>query len=555
MSESKPHVELIEEQEAYLAMPGVLLILTLCLTLSGVGYLLLKQWDDAQIQKDLEEVAYYQADVYKAALIYQPPYLEQTQSFLPAELNLRIDGLYWQANFDATDSFWRVSSVPTDRFLLKKRNSIVWLLPSMGGVLTLILGFFLFNNLSRVQKVELMVATRTAELSQEIQDRKRAEHSLEETLSLMKAIFESANQTIIATDIFGIIRSFNRTAERLLGYAADEVVGKMTLEIIHLPDEVMNRAAILSKELGFPVEPGFETFVAKTRMMGLPDDNEWSYVRKDGSKFPIFLSVTTLRDVEGHITGYVGIGYDITERKKVDRMKSEFISTVSHELRTPLTSIRGSLGLIAGGLAGAMPPQAKPLVEIAMNNCERLVRLINDILDIEKIESGKMEFRNRPFALVPLLEQALLANEAYGRQFGVRFRLEFDGGDARVNADPDHLTQVVTNLLSNAAKFSPHGSEVLVSAKRVGGKIRVSVRDQGPGISDTFKSRIFQKFAQADASDSRQKGGTGLGLYICKTIIEKLHGVIGFENALGKGTVFFFELPEHEPSSKRAAIV
>ncbi len=472
MPESKSHSE-VTDQRAYLTMPVVVFILILCLSVSGIGYLLLKQWDDTQVR-------------------------------------------------------------------------IVWLLPSMGGVFTLILGFFLFNNLSRVQKVERMVSTRTAELSQEIQDRKRAEQSLEETLSLMKAIFDGANQTIIATDIFGIIRSFNRTAERLLGYAADEVIGKVTPEIIHIADEVINRAAVLSKELGFPVEPGFETFVAKTRMMALPDDNEWTYVRKDGSKFPVLLSVTALRDTEGHITGYVNIGYDITERKKVDRLKNEFISTVSHELRTPLTSIRGSLGLIAGGLAGAMPPQAKPLIEIAMNNCERLVRLINDILDIEKIESGKMEFRNRPFALVPLLEQTILANEAYGRQFGVRFRLEFDGSHARVNADPDHLTQVVTNLLSNAVKFSPSGSEVLVSVKRVDGKIRVSVIDQGPGIPEAFRARIFQKFAQADASDSRQKGGTGLGLNICKAIIEKLNGIIGFETEVGKGTLFFFELPEYE---------
>jgi PAS domain S-box-containing protein len=477
-------------------------------------------------------------------LAYHFPNFGDEKETSEAELHTKLKGLHWEEDVSVADQTWTVVAVPTKAFLQKKRNSVVWILPIMGLILTVILGLFLFSNLERVNKIQRMVDTRTAELMSEVHDRRRAEQSLSETLSLMQAIFESANQSIISTDVSGVIRTFNRAAERMLGYSAEEMIGKETPVILHDAPEVSRYAAKLSKELGFEISSGFETFVAKTRIVGIPDENEWTYIRKDGTRFSVLLSVNPLRDGDGHITGYVGIGYDITERKKIERMKNEFISTVSHELRTPLTSIRGSLGLIAGGLAGQMPPQAKPLIEIAMNNCERLVRLINDILDIEKIESGKMDFRNKPLVLVPLIEQSLLANEAYGRQFGVSFTLTQDVADARIYSDPDRIIQVMTNLLSNAAKFSPEGSTVTVNLARTNGRLRVSVSDQGSGIPAAFREQIFQKFAQADASDARQKSGTGLGLSICKAIVEKLGGTIAFETQLGKGTTFYFELPE-----------
>ena len=235
---------------------------------------------------------------------------------------------------------------------------------------------------------------------------------------------------------------------------------------------------------------------------------------------------------------------DITDRKNIDRMKNEFVSTVSHELRTPLTSIRGSLGLIIGGVAGELPPQAKSLIEIAYKNSERLVLLINDILDIEKIESGKMVFHFKPLGIVPLLEQAIEANRGYGMQFGVQFVLEPSPLGIQVNGDCDRLTQVLTNLLSNAAKFSPRDSTVHISIAPHADAIRIAVRDRGPGIPEEFRSHIFQKFAQADSSDARQKGGTGLGLSISKAIIEKHGGQIGFETEKGIGTTFYFDLPE-----------
>jgi PAS domain S-box-containing protein len=254
-------------------------------------------------------------------------------------------------------------------------------------------------------------------------------------------------------------------------------------------------------------------------------------------------NAVTLRDRSGAITGFLGSVTDISEQKRVERLKNEFISTVSHELRTPLTSIRGALGLIAGGVAGALPVKAKSMVDIAKKNCERLVRLVSDILDIEKIESGKMTFDIRPVEFAPILDQSVEANRTYAQSMGVTIDLDNAPAGVRVLADADRLMQVVTNLLSNAAKFSPAGRSVQVRVAAYGDNLRVSVKDEGPGIPDEFRSRIFQKFAQADASDGRAKQGTGLGLSICRAIVERMGGRIGFETGRGLGTTFYFDIP------------
>ena len=381
------------------------------------------------------------------------------------------------------------------------------------------------------------------DITQRIQSRQ----ALLEATRSRQAILDSANLSIIATDPQGLILSFNHAAERMLGYQADEVVGKLTPAVIHDPEEVVERAAELSRELGHAIQPGFEVFVAKTRL-GLADENVWSYIRKDGSRFPVLLSVTAIRDEQNVITGFLGVAADITERQKIDRMKNEFISVVSHELRTPLTSIRGSLGLIAGGVVGELPDKARSLVEIACNNSERLVRLINDILDIEKIEAGKMEFRMESIELMAVVQQVLLDNQGFADAHGVQIDLlqvepVTELAALHVWVDRDRLLQILTNLLSNAVKFSPRASHVQVRIGAAEGRVRVEVQDHGPGIPEEFRDRIFQKFAQADGSDTRTSGGTGLGLNICKALLERMGGHIAFETQLGVGTNFYFELP------------
>lgn len=257
-----------------------------------------------------------------------------------------------------------------------------------------------------------------------------------------------------------------------------------------------------------------------------------------------WVKAVPVKNEEGEIVAGMVMTQDITQRKEIERLKNEFVSTVSHELRTPLTSIRGSLGLVLGGVAGELPAQATAMVEIAYKNSERLVRLINDILDVEKIESGKMVFDMSPLELGPVIGQALEANLAYAAQLNVNIRLERPLPAVKVMADGDRLLQVLANLLSNAAKFSPAQDEVLITVTQKAGTVRISITDHGPGISDEFRKTIFQKFAQADTSATRQKGGTGLGLSISKAIVEKHNGLIGFENMPGAGTTFYFELPE-----------
>jgi signal transduction histidine kinase/DNA-binding response OmpR family regulator len=229
--------------------------------------------------------------------------------------------------------------------------------------------------------------------------------------------------------------------------------------------------------------------------------------------------------------------------ESANRVKSEFLSTVSHELRTPLTAIGGSLGLLVGGVFGEMPAQASQMLQIAHKNSQRLSYLINDLLDMEKLAAGKLDFDMQPHQLMVLVRQALVDNEAYGSQMQVRYEVSRAAEEVCVLVDAQRLQQVMANLLSNAAKFSPAGSKVGVAVSQTQRGALVEVRDQGSGISPDFHDRIFQRFSQGDASDTRQKGGTGLGLAITRELVERMGGHIGFESMPDRGTCFYFELP------------
>ena len=233
---------------------------------------------------------------------------------------------------------------------------------------------------------------------------------------------------------------------------------------------------------------------------------------------------------------------DITQRKHLEQMKNEFVSTVSHELRTPLTSIAGSLGLINGEALGPVPNAMREMLSIAQSNSQRLRQLIDDLLDMDKLLAGKMSFIPQQLDIDSFLAECVTSHQGFARQHDVQ--LSYTGGPvAQVTADPMRLQQVLSNLLSNALKFSPAGSQVLLSAQALGGQIRILVVDQGPGVPAEFVDRLFEKFSQADASDRRQKGGTGLGLAISKELMERMGGCIGFYPRPGGGSVFWVELP------------
>jgi signal transduction histidine kinase/DNA-binding response OmpR family regulator len=242
--------------------------------------------------------------------------------------------------------------------------------------------------------------------------------------------------------------------------------------------------------------------------------------------------------------------------ERANKVKSEFLSTVSHELRTPLTAIAGSIGLVSGGALGELPEQIAQMLQIAHKNSQRLTFLINDLLDMEKLMAGKLHFDMLGQPLTPLVEQALADNQAYAEQFGVTYKLIESAEGVLVEVDAQRLHQVLANLLSNAAKFSPPGAQVEVSVHQHKSRVRVDVRDHGAGIPAEFHARIFQKFSQADASDTRQKGGTGLGLAITRELIERMGGQVGFESMPDQGTCFFFELPLwNEQASRPAALL
>lgn len=329
------------------------------------------------------------------------------------------------------------------------------------------------------------------------------------------------------------------TAEMVRAASVEELIGKTDFDFY--PKEVAER--FRQDEMG-ALEAGQTLRIDQPAL--LPDGRQgWLYTLK-----------APFRDESGKIVGVITYNRDITEQKRTAQLKNDFISTVSHELRTPLTSIRGSLGLIAAGVAGELPPKAANLVNIAHTNSERLVLLINDILDIEKIESGVITFKIRQMPVRQVLEQAIAASSNYMADSRIRIVLVDDAPRAEANIDPDRLHQVMANLLSNAIKFSHTDGTVTVKLQRRDrDMLRLSVVDQGAGIPEAFRSRIFGKFEQADASSTRKIGGTGLGLSIVKAIAEKLGGAVSFETEEGKGTSFHVDLPEAHRQAEKPVLV
>jgi PAS domain S-box-containing protein len=278
---------------------------------------------------------------------------------------------------------------------------------------------------------------------------------------------------------------------------------------------------------------------------------EKEYRRKDGSRYPVLLNGVVVHDTDGRKLIW-SIVEDISERKRMERMKNEFVSTVSHELRTPLTAIRGALSLICSGKLGELPEAVAEMATVAERNSHRLLSLINDLLDMEKLLIGKMTFNLQWHALTPLIHNALQENEPFAELYQVSLKLSDNNHEVDVMVDATRFGQVMANLLSNAIKFSPAGADVQISLDMTAESVRVTVSDQGPGIPDEFRARIFHKFSQADSSDSRQRGGTGLGLAISRELMEKMNGRIDFTSAPDAGSQFYIELPSRPSNDSRA---
>jgi PAS domain S-box-containing protein len=384
------------------------------------------------------------------------------------------------------------------------------------GLMIDLMVFFVISSLSRRYAYESSRANKMTE-------------DLYQQTVLTRAIVETAQSSIITLTAHGKIDTLNPAAVETFGHEASELAGRPAVSLLSERAIAENEGRVLSDI----ADMGLDRKIACIETEGL---------RADGSTFPMELSVTPM--LMRNETVFTLIADDITERRKVEQLKNEFIAVVSHELRTPLTSLVGSLSLINSGHLGHVPEKVGSLVDMALRNGERLSLLVNDILDIEKINSGHMDFNFERLDLASLVGKVIEESGAYGQKRSVGVEFKTDTSEGYVLADASRIAQLLDNLLSNAIKFSPDGSTVTVSLDQEGERFLVAVTDQGLGIAEEMQEKIFEKFQQVDSSDLRQKQGTGLGLAVSQ-MIAKCHGTrIQVDSKPGQGACFYFDLVE-----------
>jgi PAS domain S-box-containing protein len=356
---------------------------------------------------------------------------------------------------------------------------------------------------------------------EDVTARRRAQEALLASENRLRTIITGAPIVLFSIDPDGILSLFDGLGAAGLGVSPERVIGRSVFEVFaHVPQLLGAVRKAMTGETTVTTAPiGRLTFELRCSPAVTSDER---------------------------LEGVVGIATDITERARIERLKNEFVSIVSHELRTPLTSIRGSLGLLDGGVVGQLEPRTSSLVKIALSNTERLIRLVNDILDLDKIETGKLELRSELVDPVELANDSIAEISAFADESGVTLVREFEPA-GKIRGDRDRLLQVLINLLSNAIKFSKSGDTVRVELEELApGAVRFSVVDEGPGIPRDQLSKLFRKFSQLDESSTRSTGGSGLGLAISKAIVDAHGGMIGVDSQPGVGSRFHFEIGDAE---------
>lgn len=401
----------------------------------------------------------------------------------------------------------------------------------------------------------------TQRLESDLVERKRNEKILHETLELQSAIFDNIDYMLITTDREGFITQFNKKAEETLGYCAEELLYRETPKIFHLEEEIVQRAQQFSQELGEELTSGFEVFVAKTDR-GLANEHEWTYVCKYGTYIPVSLSITALRDPYGKIIGYIGMAKDISELKKTrekllhakeeaeasNQAKSRFLANMSHEIRTPLNAIMGFIDLLKKEESDEKRLNYFNIVQSSSNT---LLNVINDILDISKIEDNKLEIEYVDFDVKDACRTMVNFFHSSLEKKSITLKLEsLEELPQLLYCDPLRIRQIVSNLISNAIKFSPENSTITLSLKYVERELYISVKDEGIGIAEEVKEKIFLPFEQAESSTTREFGGTGLGLSISRRLAQLLGGDIQLISTLGEGSTFIVHI--HAPIAKES---
>lgn len=389
----------------------------------------------------------------------------------------------------------------------------------------------------------------------DVSEQRRAEQRLLDLSAFQKAILDNAGHAIISATADGIIRVFNPAAEALLGYSAEEMIGKQTPAVFHDPEEVAARAHSFSAELGVPITPGFDVFVEKCRR-GLPNEHEWTYIRKDGRRLTVLLSITALSTPEGSISAFLGVASDITSLKIVQReltlakeaaesaskAKSQFLANMSHEIRTPMNGVLGMTELLG---TTQLNERQRHMVDTIHRSGRALLGIINDILDFSKIEAGKLALEHIEFDLHQVVTETIELFTGTARKKGLTVTCVIPAETPTVAiGDPVRLRQVLLNLIGNAVKFTERGEiSVHVNCLMLDTEwiqLKCAVTDTGVGITEEAQQRIFTAFSQADGSTTRRFGGTGLGLTIVKQLVQLLGGEIGVESLPGHGSTFWF---------------
>ena len=382
---------------------------------------------------------------------------------------------------------------------------------------TLVIGLFGLINLRGATR---RLTLSHDQLQAEVDQRRFAEQALSDSQSRTSVVLEAIPDGVVTFDRLGAILSFNPAAEVIFRCVAGKTLGRPVVDLV--------------PELGVLLR---DSDAAPGAVQRFTID---AY-RLDGEAFPLEARCRVLQDARRRL--HICVLRDMGEQRRIERMKENFVSVVSHELRTPLTSIRGALALLADGSSGALPESAQRMVVMAARNCERLVELVNDILDLEKMQTGQLVVQPETLDLVKLLRDHLRSTLGFARLYQVQLTMPRQDGAVWVNVDPRRMAQVMGNLVSNAIKFSPAGSAVEVQLHRDEATCTIAVRDHGPGIPIDFRPRVFEKFAQANAGNARSHGGSGLGLPITRDLVERMRGRIGFECPPEGGTIFTVTLP------------
>ncbi len=463
---------------------------------------------------------------FVSVLFYADPVLSDAADRAHAwDVNLafmakRSDGKWIEAAHTAAEAVkgsW-VEEVPLETYgaslALQARPTAAFLLTSQGWQVFLVLaGGLGFTGM--LGALLLLVSGQMSAVKGLAEDRGRALASVE---ARARMILDHAVEPILILEPSGHIESANVAAQRLLGWNLAALKGRSVSELVpglmsHL--KTTGGSGSIREALAFPCE---------------------------GDPIPLEVGLNAV-EVEGGVL-FTAFLRDLRDRRKLEKIKNELIAIVSHELRTPLTSIRGTLGLLEGGVSGELPPKARELVRIAHQNARHLGTLVDDILDLEKLEHGKLRLEFKLHALDPLLDKSVELAQGFATKLGVK--LERQGqtlAEAQARVDGGRLVQVLNNLISNAVKHSPQGGTVTLSLHPADAAWRIEVRDQGPGVPDSFSDLLFEKFTQADSSEIRRIPGTGLGLSISRALVEGMGGAIGYLNAPGGGAIFFVELP------------